>query len=100
MNGADEAEASQNNSVLTINTGVATLASLFIYTSSTLFSDIVLSKTDADFTYKIDWLGISQEAVTASDLATGKIPSILMTGIDSNQTGMTPLATQYLSNTP
>jgi hypothetical protein len=49
-----------------------------VYTSSTLFSDKVLSKTDADFTYKIDWLGISQEAVTAGDLATGKYPTIAL----------------------
>ncbi len=47
------------------------------YTSSTLFTN-VLSKTDADFTYKIDWLGISQEAVTAGDLATGKYPTIAL----------------------
>ena len=44
------------------------------YTSSTLFNPYVLSKTDADYTYKIDWHGISQEAVTAGDLTTGKYP--------------------------
>jgi hypothetical protein len=48
------------------------------YTSSTLFSSRVLSKTDADFSYKIDWHGISQEAVTAGGLATGKYPTIAL----------------------
>jgi hypothetical protein len=76
----------------------------FAYTSSTLFSDRVLSKTDADFTYKIDWLGISQEAVTAGDLATGKYPTIALEWVDSNQSWLTPPApaktTYYLGNTP
>jgi hypothetical protein len=49
---------------------------IYPYTSSALFLDKVLSKTDADFTYKIDWHGISQEAVTAGNLATGKYPII------------------------
>lgn len=72
----------------------------FPYTSSTLFLDKVLSKTDADYSYKIDWLGISQEAVTAGDLATGKYPTIAIEWIDSNQTGMTQGTTMYLGNTP
>jgi hypothetical protein len=59
-------------------TTVASNAKSFPYTSSTLFSDKVLSKTDADFAYKLDWLGISQEAVTAGDLTTGKYPTIAL----------------------
>lgn len=69
------------------------------YTTSTLFEPRVLSKTDADFSYKIDWHGIAQEAVVAADLTTGDFPKIAIGGIDWNQTGMTQWDTMYLSNT-
>ena len=44
--------------------------------TSPLALTLVLSKTDADYSYKIDWHGIVQEAVTAGDLSTGKFPVI------------------------
>lgn len=76
----------------------------FPYTSSSLFQPRVLSKTDADYSYKIDWHGITQEAVTAWDLTSSKFPKIAIEWVDSNQTSLTPPSpsktTYYLSNTP
>ena len=72
--------------------------SKFNYISGSLFID-VLSKTDANFSYKIDWFGISQEAVTEVDIAAGKYPTISIEWVDSNQVGMTQSATMYLRNT-
>lgn len=69
------------------------------YTSSTLFATRLLSKTDADLSYKIDWFGITQEAVTTWDLTAGKYPVIALAWVDSNQTGMTQGTIMYLSNT-
>lgn len=84
MSGANDPVGNQNNSVLTVNTGVATLVNTFPYSSSSLFYDVVLSKTSATYSYKIDWHGITSETKTV-----GQFPKIAIGGIDSNQTGMT-----------
>ena len=94
LNGANDPVGNQNNSVLTVNTGVATLVNTFPYSSSSLFYDAVLSKTSATYSYKIDWHGICSETKTV-----WQFPKITVCGIDSNQSGMTLGATQYLSNT-
>lgn len=72
----------------------------FPYTTSTLFQPRVLSETDADFTYKTDWHGITQDAVTIAELTTGKFPRIVIGGISSSQTGLTQGTTMFLGNTP
>lgn len=94
LSGANNPVGNQNNSVLTVNTGVATLVNTFPYSSSSLFYDAVLSKTSATYSYKIDWHGICSETKTV-----WQFPKITVCGIDSNQSGMTLGATQYLSNT-
>ena len=57
----------------------------------------VLSLTDADYTYKIDWLGVLYEAMTA-----GNNPKVTISGIDSNQSlsAVASRADLFLSNTP
>lgn len=79
-------------------THVSTVAQnkyFFPYTSSALFQDFVLSLTDADYSYKIDWHGISSETK-----AVWEFPKITIGGINSNQSWLTPLTTYYLGNTP
>ena len=77
---------------------------VFPYVSSTLVNNYVLSKTDADYTYKIDWHGFVQDTVTDANLATGVLPTVAVDGIDANQSGLTAPApartTYYISNTP
>ena len=95
LSGANDPVGNQNNSIITINTGVATLVSNFTYLSSALLSDNVLSKTDSDYSYKVDWLGISSETVTA-----GLFPKVTIAGINANQTGITHGSTYYINATP
>lgn len=70
---------------------------LFAYVSSGLFEPSVLSLTDADYTYKIDWLWVLSEAMTVWGT-----PKVVLSGIDSNQSlsWVSNRADLYLSNTP
>jgi hypothetical protein len=68
---------------------------VFCYTSSTAFNSQVLSLTDADYSYKVDFFGLSSETK-----AVGLFPKITTSGINSNQTGLTSLTKYYLSATP
>lgn len=70
----------------------------FSYTSSALFQDYVLSLTDADYTYKTDYLGVLSEAMALW----GNPKVVLPGGIDSNQSlsWVALRADLYLSNTP
>lgn len=95
LSGANDPVGNQNNSILTINTGVATLVSNFAYISSALLFDNVLSKTDSDYSYKVDWIGISSETVVA-----GLFPKVTIAGINANQTGITHGSTYYINATP
>jgi len=64
-----------------------------IYTQSDLFLPNLLSKTDAKYSYKVDRLWTAKETA----LIWTK-PTLIIDGIDPNQTGMTYWDTMYLSN--
>ena len=66
-----------------------------IYTSSDLFTNKLLSKTSALYTYKVDRFWSVNETV-----AIGTKPNVIMYWIDPNQTGKVFWETQYLSDTP
>jgi len=66
-----------------------------IYTSSDLFLPNLLSKTDATYSYKIDRLWSAK-----STALIGTKPTLIIDGIDLNQTDMTYWDTMYLSDTP
>jgi hypothetical protein len=77
--------------------GTELLINNFIYTSSTLSTPKLLSKTNATFTYKLptDLPRIATEAKSTWD-------NVIATTLWLNSTfsGLTPLADYYISNTP
>ncbi len=73
----------------------AVASTTFCYASSTIFNSRVLSLTDADFSYKIDWYGITVETK-----AVGLFPRITVDGINNVQSWLTYWSDYYLSGTP
>jgi len=67
----------------------------FAYVDSSLFDLIALSKTNSDYSYKIDFHGFSGETV-----ASGVIPKVIIWGTSPDQSWLTYDADQYLSSTP
>lgn len=92
----DQANAAHQRNITHIST-VTQTKYFFPYTSSELFHDYVLSLTDADYTYKTDYLGVLSEAM----VLWGN-PKVVVSGIDSNQSlsWVALRADLYLSNTP
>ena len=77
--------------------GTELLINNFIYTSSTLFTPKLLSKTNATYSYKLpnDLPRIATEAKSSWE---NVVATIL--GLNDNFSGLTPLATYYISDTP
>lgn len=95
----NQSNTASKNSIQSINT-IASNPYVFPYTVSSLFSMGVLSKTSAQYSYKVDFYGFSKELVSAVDLVLWKKPNIIFGGIASGFTGLTEAVIQYLSNTP
>lgn len=52
----------QSNTLIAIQTAPIFYGDNFCYSSSSLFLDNVLSKTDSDYSYKVNFYGITSEA--------------------------------------
>ena len=81
--------------IISISTAIAVWLPYMIYTSSDLFTDKLLSKTNTTYSYKIDRLWSANETVSIWTK-----PNIIMDWIDPNQTNMTYGELMFLSDTP
>jgi hypothetical protein len=69
-----------------------------IYASSTAFTNLLLSKTDADFTYKLPNYGKVRIINTTSNV--WSVPNVVYFGDYDWFVGMTPETDMYIANTP
>lgn len=87
------------SNMLSVTTATVTFPSTnMIYMSSSLFTSLLLSKTDADFWYKMPNYGKVRLIKTTSNV--WSIPVVVYFGDYNGFTGMTPDMDMFVSNTP